>query len=536
MLPVLVTCPKYRVTGMNTLIISDLHLGARNSRADLLQGLLADDFDQLVLNGDIVDRPDTTRLSRADWRVVGRLRALAGEDRLVAVRGNHDVLPGSDNERGSTRFVAGLLGVPVLPEYIVEAGGVRYLVVHGDQFDGTMNLTWVGDVADWCYGHIQRASRPLAHWVKQQSKHVCGVVEAVERGALAQARQRGFAGVITGHTHFCHDARVRGIHYLNTGCWVDSPCRLGCAPMPTVPASSSGKSWPKPPRNAPSPWQCRDRVPMRPFATMAGKGHPTMPYPAFDRSRLRIQPLAKRRHDLDLSALLPLDAPPPPVVHPAIATLGRRLVDGQRTGAARILLMGAHVLRAGVARYLIDLMERGLISHIAMNGAGPIHDWEFALIGATTESVARYIQTGEFGLWQETGRMNDAIRAGARAGLGLGEALGRAILDGPFPHKDISVLAAGVPPGRAGHGPCRHRLRHHPRAPQLRRRRPGAGQLPGLPHLHRNRDEAGRRRAAQLRLRGHGAGGLPQGAVDGPQRGPPGGAGHPALHHRRSST
>jgi hypothetical protein len=106
--------------------------------------------------------------------------------------------------------------------------------------------------------------------------------------------------------------------------------------------------------------------------------------------------------------------------------------------------MGAHVLRAGVSRHLIDLMERGLLSHIAMNGAGPIHDWEFALIGATTESVARYIQTGEFGLWEETGRMNDVIRTAARDGLGLGEALGQAILEGPFPHKDVSVLAAAV--------------------------------------------------------------------------------------------
>jgi hypothetical protein len=120
------------------------------------------------------------------------------------------------------------------------------------------------------------------------------------------------------------------------------------------------------------------------------------------------------------------------------------LVEARRAGRARILLMGAHVLRAGVTRYLIDLMERGLVDHVAMNGAGPIHDWEFALIGATTESVARYIRTGEFGLWQETAQMNDVIRAGAIAGLGLGETLGRAILDGPFPHKEISVLAAGV--------------------------------------------------------------------------------------------
>lgn len=174
-----------------------------------------------------------------------------------------------------------------------------------------------------------------------------------------------------------------------------------------------------------------------------------MPFPHFDRSRLRIQPLAARSHDLSLADLLPLEDAPSAFTHPALSELGRRLVAAKRQGRARMLVMGAHVIRAGVSRHLIDLMERGLIDHIAMNGAGPIHDWELALIGATTESVARYIQTGEFGLWHETGKMNDVIRAAARDGLGLGEALGRAILDGPFPHKEISVLAAatrlGVP-------------------------------------------------------------------------------------------
>src|SRR2546429_7700229 len=162
-----------------------------------------------------------------------------------------------------------------------------------------------------------------------------------------------------------------------------------------------------------------------------------MPFPAFDRSRLITKPLAQRRHDLDLSVFLPLDAPLPEFTHPALPILGQRLAAAKKRGAARIALMGAHVLRAGVSHYLIDLMERGLLSHLAMNGAGPIHDWELALIGATTESVARYIRTGEFGLWQETGRMNDVITRGARSGVGLGEALGREILDGAFPHKDI---------------------------------------------------------------------------------------------------
>jgi hypothetical protein len=168
-----------------------------------------------------------------------------------------------------------------------------------------------------------------------------------------------------------------------------------------------------------------------------------MPFPTFDRSRLRIRPLAERRHDLTLSSLLPLDAPAA-FSHPAVAELGRRLAQARRRGSACVLMMGAHVIRAGVSAQLIDLMRRGLITHVAMNGAGPIHDWELALVGATTESVARYVSTGEFGLWRETGRMNDVIRQGAASGVGLGECLGRAILEGDFPHREVSVLAAAV--------------------------------------------------------------------------------------------
>jgi hypothetical protein len=107
------------------------------------------------------------------------------------------------------------------------------------------------------------------------------------------------------------------------------------------------------------------------------------------------------------------------------------------------MLMGAHVIRAGVSRFLIDLMERGILTHIAMNGAGPIHDFELALIGATTESVARYIREGQFGLWEETGLLNEAIKRGYEQGLGMGEAIGKFIFEGDFPHKDISILAAG---------------------------------------------------------------------------------------------
>jgi len=105
-------------------------------------------------------------------------------------------------------------------------------------------------------------------------------------------------------------------------------------------------------------------------------------------------------------------------------------------------MMGAHVLRAGVNRQIIDLIERGCLTHIAMNGAGAIHDYELARIGATTESVARYIRTGEFGLWRETGELNDWIAEAARLSLGLGENIGRRIEQSEYPHRALSVLAA----------------------------------------------------------------------------------------------
>ena len=168
-----------------------------------------------------------------------------------------------------------------------------------------------------------------------------------------------------------------------------------------------------------------------------------MPYPTFDRARLRIKPLRERVHDLTLDHLLALDDPTPPFAHAALPVLGARVAAARQQGAAVILLMGAHVIRAGVSRFIIDLMQRGAITHVGMNGAGPIHDWELALIGATTESVARYLAEGQFGLWAETGRINDAINAGHRDGLGMGEAIGRAIAEGDFPHQAISVLAAG---------------------------------------------------------------------------------------------
>ena len=163
-------------------------------------------------------------------------------------------------------------------------------------------------------------------------------------------------------------------------------------------------------------------------------------YTAFDRSRLRLKPLAERVHDLQASHWMRLEDAAPPYEHPDLATLAEHLEQARERGAARILMLGAHLLRAGVNRHIIDLLERGVLTHIAMNGAGMIHDYELARIGATTESVARYIRSGEFGLWTETGVLNDWIRDAG--GLGLGEAVGRRIEESDYPYRELSVLAA----------------------------------------------------------------------------------------------
>ncbi|RJP58355.1 MAG: hypothetical protein C4549_03865 [Deltaproteobacteria bacterium] len=163
--------------------------------------------------------------------------------------------------------------------------------------------------------------------------------------------------------------------------------------------------------------------------------------PEFNRYRLKVEPIEKRNNNLVLSDILPLKAHDS--VQPTFRAVASKIHAAKASNSAIILMMGAHVLRSGVQRYLVDLMERGYLSCIAVNGAGVIHDFEFAFIGATTESVSNYIREGQFGLWQETGRINDIVSTAANQKIGLGEAVGQVIEEEQFSYRDISILAAG---------------------------------------------------------------------------------------------
>ena len=168
-----------------------------------------------------------------------------------------------------------------------------------------------------------------------------------------------------------------------------------------------------------------------------------MPFEQFDRSQLHLKPLGERAHDLTEDVMQDPNHVKCTMDHPTIDLLADRIIAAREKGATVLMAMGAHCLRAGNGPLLAELARRGLITHFALNGAGAIHDFEFAMIGATTESVARYISEGQFGLWKETGRLNDVAVMAAKEGWGYGEMLGKVIEEEKFPYRQNSLLAAG---------------------------------------------------------------------------------------------
>jgi hypothetical protein len=166
-------------------------------------------------------------------------------------------------------------------------------------------------------------------------------------------------------------------------------------------------------------------------------------YPLFDRSRIELRQLRERGHDMLAANVWPLDKPLAPFVHPEFPELIRDIHTAKANGRPVVLMMGAHPIKLGLSRYLISLIEQGYVTHLATNGAGMIHDFELALGDGTSEDVPKWIQRGQFGLWKETGRLNDIIAQAAERGEGLGEAVGRVIEEERLPRRDLSIAAAG---------------------------------------------------------------------------------------------
>lgn len=122
------------------------------------------------------------------------------------------------------------------------------------------------------------------------------------------------------------------------------------------------------------------------------------------------------------------------------------IVHAARNHRAVVVMLGGHVVKTGLAPLLIDLMRRGVVTHVAMNGSAAIHDYEVARFGATSEDVAAGLRDGTFGMADETGReMNDAFTAGMHGQQGMGEALGRALdARADLSNPELSILLGAL--------------------------------------------------------------------------------------------
>jgi hypothetical protein len=176
----------------------------------------------------------------------------------------------------------------------------------------------------------------------------------------------------------------------------------------------------------------------------------------FDPSKIRTYSLRDRRSKVKLDALARphrrqgafsdfLSSLPDILAAKHFNEVVAAIIQARRNKRPVMLGMGAHAIKVGLNPVIIDLLERGIITSLHLNGAGIIHDFELALIGHTSEDVDVEILTGAFGMAEETGSMiNGAIRSGAEQGQGIGEAVGAMIAAADFPHKQISLLAAAT--------------------------------------------------------------------------------------------
>ena len=178
-----------------------------------------------------------------------------------------------------------------------------------------------------------------------------------------------------------------------------------------------------------------------------------------DFSKIRTYPVAERCNKVALESFARPHAPnlsfskfienlPSFLAVEDLRAVVRDIVSARRNQKPVILMMGAHPIKVGLNPIIVDLLRSGIVTGIALNGAGAIHDFELCFQGETSEDVQRGLNDGSFGMAEETGRMmNQAFREGARQGHGAGQALGAATAT--FPNRDLSILATayelGIP-------------------------------------------------------------------------------------------
>ena len=206
----------------NTLILSDLHLGAETSHAREATRVLKENrFDRLILLGDIFADLNFARLTKDHWKFLGFIRKLSNPKRnieVVWVEGNHD--------HGLANIMSHLVGVRVYQDYSWQYAGLRHVAIHGHQFDGfqvsNVRLSKLGTSLYLQLQKLDLKGKPVARLIDRLNTRWLRMSTKVASGALAYARHHGADRIFCGHTHAAIHVERDGIHYYNCGGWVDS--------------------------------------------------------------------------------------------------------------------------------------------------------------------------------------------------------------------------------------------------------------------------------------------------------------------------
>lgn len=204
---------------IDTLIVSDIHLGSDLCRAEkLIETIKKYNFKRLILNGDIFDNLNFKRLHTEHWALLTYIRKISKKSEVVWIIGNHD---------GRLVELSELLGVKMYRKYNWKSNGKKFLAVHGHQFDRFLHKNIIlSGIAIFAYNLIQKydgKNRTLSRWIKKTNKSWLRLSEEVAKGAFMYAKMNRDDYIFCGHTHISKYAESKGVKYYNSGCWMEIP-------------------------------------------------------------------------------------------------------------------------------------------------------------------------------------------------------------------------------------------------------------------------------------------------------------------------
>lgn len=203
---------------IDTLIISDTHLGDTTTRSDeILDVLRKYDYQRLILNGDILNGLKFNRLNTKHWEVLSKLRKLSATCEVVWVHGNHDA---------SSEVLSNLLGLKVYSYYQWKSNGLKFIAIHGHQFDlFLINNYILSQIAYKAYDFLKkfRLGRSIAHYLKDNNQTWKRNSRVVAKKAIQLARFKGVDFIFCGHTHKMMEKKKKNVIYINTASWNEKP-------------------------------------------------------------------------------------------------------------------------------------------------------------------------------------------------------------------------------------------------------------------------------------------------------------------------